>query len=289
MAKKDKVSEADFDKLLEEYEYVIVARGKPGASTMHAALHKVRQALLEAARRGVDDSEPAVTEESYRQALVESLAGFPSKGTRAIIPAREIEIGLKRESPMGIGSIKAYEVENALHAIHTAYPALEISAGSVNLATLEEGANEHDLIQMLRRYGADAWHSRPENEKRIKALQPMPIFRMKREKGFLNDRHWDALSDNFTNDELSEYLLRHDLPCDENTSEKLRELMLHSIPANYEGSAKDGIKPILVQLFNAYHGLITRKSHTEPQVAEWLKKFLSDMRKKAIFTHASAC
>lgn len=71
-----KISEQDFEVLLDNLEEIIVRRSKPGASTMSHSLHEARRALINAARIGVDSS-PSVLDyfaSGLRRAMITQLA-----------------------------------------------------------------------------------------------------------------------------------------------------------------------------------------------------------------------
>jgi len=185
----DKVSQKDFELLLDELENVVAQCSKPGASTMNHALHEARQALIEAARRGVDDSDPAVTPTDYRRALVQSLlkktddaqaqefgeklrAFIASAGDRFEIekdpprppvnPKYELIRGMKAIAPFAMAIPTASEIEKGLAKVRAKCPELKIDVAVAETA----GWTNDDLERLrhtLRLAGEEVYLERPEN------------------------------------------------------------------------------------------------------------------------------
>jgi hypothetical protein len=176
--KTDKVSETDFELLLDELESVIVARSRPGASTMNDALHRARTALLRAAQIGVDDSAGLVNEVNYRRALVQALseeiagpagvALFPwmvatdvgvQKVEGFVNPKYEITKGMKAAAPYGMVVPMASEIEKGLAKVRAKYTDLTIN---VARAHTESWKSERviELAHDLRLAGEEVYRAR---------------------------------------------------------------------------------------------------------------------------------
>lgn len=173
-----KVSETDFELLLDELESVIVARSKPGASTMNDALHRARTALLRAAQIGVNDSEGLVSEVNYRRALVQALSeeitGSPGTalfpwvvGTDAgvqkvdafVNPKYEITKGMKAAAPYGMVVPMASEIEKGLAKVRAKYTGLTINVARAHT----EGWKSEQVIELahdLRLAGEEVYRAR---------------------------------------------------------------------------------------------------------------------------------
>ncbi|MNU19495.1 hypothetical protein D3C71_77230 [compost metagenome] len=185
MAKNKKVSEKDFELLLDELEDVIVQRGKPGASTMHAALHRVRSALLNAAKLGVSGDVPeAISDLDYRQAVALALctagfsadnpqrmkqmsglytSAFPGTGEATpthLNPKAEIYKGMKAAAPFGMVVPMASEYEQALAKVRLKYPNLEIDVVRAKTEAFTEEKVEK-LVHELRLAGEEVYKTRP--------------------------------------------------------------------------------------------------------------------------------
>ena len=152
---------------------------------MNHALHEARQALINAAKIGVDDSKEAISAQDYRLALIATLAGRDTEvfsealkdwvknaevslsgppglpQPEPIVPIKEIERGMRLVAPLAMASARPSEVTAALDDLRRKWPNIKISAGSVDMTTLWPGANRADLAHELRSLGEQAYLRRP--------------------------------------------------------------------------------------------------------------------------------
>ncbi len=152
-----KFSVKDFETLLDNYEHWVRKSAKPGNGTCNHALHEARQALINAAKLGVDDVDRFLTPARYRAALVTALtAGVepmvePEPGRT---PEQIITIGL-RCAPT-IARAKPSEVEKILVTVREEFPEVDISATHFGDEKLSYD-RKLQLRYRLRQLGEQIW------------------------------------------------------------------------------------------------------------------------------------